>query len=217
MRYRGRWARFEDRAQRSSAQARTAPRPGAAASSTSFATRSSGWRPSSQMGEAQRAICRAAHAFTFDPRALEKAEERLFALRALARKHHVQVDDAAEPCWPASKPIAVPSTTAAAALRRLRPRSDARRSAYATPPAAELSAPAAAAARSIDKAVTPELPPLELERARFETAIESDRSSPGHMASTGSNSWCRCQPGHAAWSPDAKWPRAASLHASCWR
>src|SRR5690606_13915822 len=44
---------------------------------------------------AQVAVDAALRAAEFDPQALERAEERLFALRAVARKHSVQVDDLA--------------------------------------------------------------------------------------------------------------------------
>ena len=43
--------------------------------------------------EAVSAIDAAAGAFDFEPDLLEKAEERLFALRAMARKLGVTVDD----------------------------------------------------------------------------------------------------------------------------
>src|SRR5207248_1756949 len=42
-----------------------------------------------------RLIAEARRAFIFDPRELEQSEERLFALRALARKHKCAVDDLA--------------------------------------------------------------------------------------------------------------------------
>src|SRR5690606_17673871 len=45
---------------------------------------------------AQAATEAAMRATEFDPAALERAEERLFSLRALARKHNVQVDNLAE-------------------------------------------------------------------------------------------------------------------------
>ena len=44
---------------------------------------------------AQQAVDEALRAAEFDPAALERAEERLFALRAVARKHSVAVDDLA--------------------------------------------------------------------------------------------------------------------------
>ena len=49
-----------------------------------------------EVGEAERAIAEAQRAFVFDPKELEKSEERLFALRAAARKFKCTVDTLAE-------------------------------------------------------------------------------------------------------------------------
>ncbi|MGR3632317.1 DNA replication and repair protein RecN [Limimaricola soesokkakensis] len=48
------------------------------------------------LGEAETGVRDALDAMEVDPRALEAAEERLFALRGLARKHDVMVDELAE-------------------------------------------------------------------------------------------------------------------------
>ena len=60
-------------------------------------------RASIELGEATRGVEDALARMDFDPRALEAAEERLFALRALARKHDVLPDDlatlASHPRW----------------------------------------------------------------------------------------------------------------------
>src|SRR5260370_547146 len=50
-------------------------------------------RAATETGEALAALAGAAQALELDPRALEEIEERLFALRALARKHAVAVAD----------------------------------------------------------------------------------------------------------------------------
>src|SRR5947207_2452802 len=50
-------------------------------------------RAATETGEALAALTGAAQALELDPRALEEVEERLFALRALARKHSVTVAD----------------------------------------------------------------------------------------------------------------------------
>src|SRR5581483_7850200 len=52
-------------------------------------------RALSEATEAQAQLETARHALEFDPNKLEKIEERLFALRALARKHNVAVDELA--------------------------------------------------------------------------------------------------------------------------
>ena len=46
-----------------------------------------------ELGEAQAGVERALEALDFDPGELERVEERLFAIRALARKHGVLADD----------------------------------------------------------------------------------------------------------------------------
>ncbi|WP_341211881.1 DNA repair protein RecN [uncultured Limimaricola sp.] len=48
------------------------------------------------LGEAESGVRDALDALEFDPRVLEAAEERLFALRGLARKHEVVVDELAD-------------------------------------------------------------------------------------------------------------------------
>ncbi|MFM2355721.1 MAG: hypothetical protein RLZZ528_1457, partial [Pseudomonadota bacterium] len=50
-------------------------------------------RALTELGEAQSGIERALDAMSFDPRDLEATEERLFAIRGLARKHGVAPDD----------------------------------------------------------------------------------------------------------------------------
>src|SRR4029079_297301 len=49
-----------------------------------------------EMSEAERASAEALRAFAFDPRELEQSEERLFALRAAARKYKCPVDALAQ-------------------------------------------------------------------------------------------------------------------------
>src|SRR5205085_7256556 len=50
-------------------------------------------RAANETAEALALLNVAGHALDLDPRALEQVEERLFALRALARKHNVAVAD----------------------------------------------------------------------------------------------------------------------------
>src|SRR5205823_13626718 len=50
-------------------------------------------RAAAETDETSAALSAAARSLEVDPGALEKAEERLFELRALARKHNVQVAD----------------------------------------------------------------------------------------------------------------------------
>jgi DNA repair protein RecN (Recombination protein N) len=105
-----------------------------------------------------------------DPRRLEACEERLFALRAAARKHNVAVDGLADLRASFEGQLAglADSTDAIGRLERER---DAARDAYRAT-AEALSKKRAKAAKALDKAVAAELPPLKLEKARFVTTIE---------------------------------------------
>jgi len=122
-----------------------------------------------ELSEALSGVEGALEAMEFDPRDLELTEERLFALRALARKHEVLADDLA---------------TLADELRGRLGRIDAGEghlarmtetvavadAAYDS--AAEgLSAARATAAKRLDAAMAAELAPLKMERAVFETRI----------------------------------------------
>src|SRR5215212_3025972 len=130
-----------------------------------------------EMGETQRAISAAEHVFTFDPRALEKAEERLFALRALARKHRVQVGELPSLLMRFEADLQS-IHDGGETLRRLMAEEQETRKRFEAL-AAELSRSRLAAARQLDKAVMAELPPLKLERARFETLVEERLDKPG--------------------------------------
>jgi len=105
-----------------------------------------------------------------DPRALERIEERLFALRALARKHRVEVDALADLRADMARRLAAidDSDGHVAALVK---KAAAERSVYVDA-ARKLSASRKAAAQKLDKAIARELPPLKLEKARFRTRIE---------------------------------------------
>ena len=50
-------------------------------------------RTMAELGEAQAGLTSVQDALTFDPGRLDAVEERLFAIRGLARKHNVQADD----------------------------------------------------------------------------------------------------------------------------
>ncbi len=121
------------------------------------------------LGEAETLLTRLAEAAEADPRRLEQAEERLFALRAAARKHQVAVAD-----LPAlfdtflARLAALEDGTARLAALTLA--ADSARAAYVAACAA-LSEGRRAAAGRLDRAVATELPPLRLDRARFVTAI----------------------------------------------
>ena len=100
-----------------------------------------------------------------DPRLLEQSEERLFALRAAARKHGVTVPDLPELLDSLAARLAALETGAAqiialeTALRDTRDRYESA--------ATALSAARRSAAGKLERAVSKELPPLRLDKARF--------------------------------------------------
>jgi DNA repair protein RecN (Recombination protein N) len=130
-----------------------------------------------EMTESQEAIAEAQRAFDFDPRELEKSEERLFALRAAARKHKCQVDDLASVHQRLEHELQS-ITDGGKELEALEVRHKAALEAFRTA-ASALSKKRKVIAAKLDKAVMAELPPLKLERARFATEIDSDETRPG--------------------------------------
>jgi DNA repair protein RecN (Recombination protein N) len=120
--------------------------------------------------EASAALDAAAQSFVFDPAGLEKTEERLFALRAAARKLNAPVE-----ALPAKR------LAMAQALQALESADADLAAADAAATSAEgaywsaarvLSAARSAAGRRLSEAVEAELKPLKLDKARFHVAVE---------------------------------------------
>jgi DNA repair protein RecN (Recombination protein N) len=108
-------------------------------------------------------------ALTFDPRALEEDEARLFELRAMARKHRVQPDDL--PALTEELRAKLDRLDAGeGGIAGLEKRVATARGAYVAAAEALTAARRAAAAR-LDAAVAGELAPLKLDAARFRTAV----------------------------------------------
>src|SRR5690606_3890191 len=127
-------------------------------------------RTLNEAAEARDRIAEAVRALEFDPARLELVETRLFALRAAARKHNVQVDDLAalaEKLRSALQEIEGGETR----LVELRKAADEAAAAYGAA-ARALSEARAKAAATLDKEVMKELKPLKLDRASFKTQIE---------------------------------------------
>ncbi|MBV9826952.1 MAG: DNA repair protein RecN [Alphaproteobacteria bacterium] len=126
-------------------------------------------RAATETGEALEALSAAGHALELDPRALEQVEERLFALRALARKHDVAVADLPRlRAAIADRLIAIDTGVDSVAVLE-KAATDARAE-YVT--AAEaVSQARQRAAQRLDTAVAAELKPLRLEKARFRTVL----------------------------------------------
>ncbi len=117
------------------------------------------------LSEAEDFMERMAAAEEDDPRALEATEERLFALRAVARKHGIQVS--ALPAFYADlRARLVALESGVADIAALTTEVARLRAAYVEA-AAALSGLREQAARDLETAIGTELPPLKLERARF--------------------------------------------------
>jgi DNA repair protein RecN (Recombination protein N) len=136
-------------------------------------------RALSEIAEAEAAIDAAAEAFEFEPDRLEKTEERLFALRAAARKLGLRVDDL--PAARAEIAARLRSIeTSGEQLAEATAAATTARTAYQAA-ASALTAARRAAADRLATTVEAELGPLKLDKARFRVAIEpvaEDRAGP---------------------------------------
>ena len=129
-----------------------------------------------ELDEAASGVGRFLDALSFNPTELEEAEERLFAIRALARKHGVMADELAGFADDLRTRLnAVEQGDAdIAALRSAVTRAE---EAYGAA-ADKLSASRKEAAARLDKAMSNELAPLKMERAAFETKIDTVEAGP---------------------------------------
>ncbi len=108
----------------------------------------------------------------FEPADLEKVEERLFALRAAARKHHTTCDGL-EAVLAKYRGDLDMLQSGEASLKHVEAAAATARAAYAAA-AAELAAARQSAGTALSSAVGAELPDLKLGAARFIVEIESD-------------------------------------------
>lgn len=132
-----------------------------------------------EVADATAEIDAAADAFDFEPGRLDKAEERLFALRAAARRLRTTVDQLPVLRAAFRDKLALLEGGADALTQGERAAAAAREAWDAA--AAILSVARAAAARRLEAAVAGELGPLKLERAQFRVALEpvaDDRRGP---------------------------------------
>ncbi|MDO9413634.1 MAG: DNA repair protein RecN [Pseudolabrys sp.] len=129
----------------------------------------------------------------FDPVELENNEERLFALRAAARKYSVPVDDLAALARRYNDDIAL--IDAGEAKLKVLIAAAAKAKADFTVAADALSKARAKAAAKLDKAVNAELPPLKLERAKFTTEIVADPATAGANGIDRVEFWVQTNPG----------------------
>lgn len=129
-----------------------------------------------ELDEAMSGVADAIDQMSFNPLELEEAEERLFAIRALARKHDVAPDDLAGFAGTLRAKLDALDAGEAAQAGLEKAVRDAQGAYDAAADA--LSAARAKTARKLDKAVTAELAPLKMERAVFETRIAQDEAGP---------------------------------------
>ncbi|ESZ09706.1 DNA repair protein RecN [Mesorhizobium sp. M1060] len=142
---------------------------------------------------AQSGVEAALRATEYDPQRLEKAEERLFSLRAASRKHSVAVDDLAQLRDTMSADLA-DLDAGEGRLHVLEKQASAAREAYDIS-AAQLSALRHAAAVGLTKAVMAELPALKLERAEFIVELASDGENRMEEGIDQVEFWVRTNPG----------------------
>ncbi|QHQ34059.1 DNA repair protein RecN [Algicella marina] len=129
-----------------------------------------------ELGEAQGAVADFGESLRYDAHELERVEERLFAIRGLARKHNVLPDDLPGLADDFAARVADLEGGEAdiAGLAKAR---DTARAQYEAE-AAALTAARAEAAAGLDAAMAAELAPLKLERAVFETVLSEAEPGP---------------------------------------
>ena len=123
-----------------------------------------------EVNDARRAVDAASRGLAFDSQALERAETRLFALRAAARKHGGSCDGLVAKRNEVEARLAA-HTTARSRMRELERLLEAARSGYQKA-ADALSAARMKAAAALDERVARELVPLKLANAHFRTQID---------------------------------------------
>lgn len=147
----------------------------------------------SALDEARAVLDAAVTETEFDPRELERVEERLFALRAASRKYNVPADDLAALRERHVADVAAidAGEEALAGLEKSLAEADA----LYVKAAEKLSAGRRRAAKQLDAAVKAELPPLKLERARFITEIGSDPEARDPAGTERVEFWAQTNPG----------------------
>lgn len=126
-------------------------------------------RAAIEAAEAHELLERTVADIDLDPRRLEEVEERLFALRAVARKHGCEVGDLPSLLDTVRRRLAA-LEDGGSDLARLAKEEQAARLTYIEA-ARTMSRVRQTAATRLDGLVAAELPPLKLDRARFVTTI----------------------------------------------
>ncbi len=144
-------------------------------------------------GEAQQALDETLRRAAFDPHELERAEERLFALRAASRKYNTPADDLAALSEKFQADLAV-LEAGESSLAQLETAARDTQLRLALE-AKSLSAARTKAAAALDKAVNAELPPLKLDRANFTTMVEPLPGNAGTHGADRIEFWVQTNPG----------------------
>lgn len=143
--------------------------------------------------EARAHLENALRAANYDPAELERIEERLFSLRAAARKYNTPVDALSALAERYASDLALIDAGAErlAKLEKAAAAAEARfRSA-----AAALSDARKKAAAKLDKAVNTEIKPLKLDRAVFSTSLAADQQAAGPHGFDRVEFWVQTNPG----------------------
>lgn len=132
-----------------------------------------------ELGEAHDVVERYLESLQFDPAELERTEERLFAIRALARKHDVLPDELGDH----AQELRARLSTLDAGDAGLAQQEEAVTAAAAAydKAAQTLRLGRQKAAKRLDKAVMAELAPLKMERAVFRTELFDAEPGPEGM------------------------------------
>ena len=129
-----------------------------------------------ELDEAMDGIVSCIDTLSFNPSDLEDTEERLFAIRAIARKYDVAPDDLADLAKTLGAKLAA-LDAGDADLADLRAALTEAEAGYDDAATALTNARRKFASK-LDKAVTAELVPLKMDRAVFETVIEPETAGP---------------------------------------
>jgi DNA repair protein RecN (Recombination protein N) len=129
-----------------------------------------------EASEAEAKLAAAVQALDADPARLEATETRLFDLRAMARKHRIEVDALAD----LAEELKARAAALVAGTSSLKVLAAATREASAAYGAAATALGAArkVAAARLDAAVAAELAPLKLDAARFRTVVAAAEPGP---------------------------------------
>ena len=133
-------------------------------------------RALAELGDAVSGVERCMDALDFNPLELEHVEERLFAIRGLARKHNVVPDELGNFAEDLRRKMAA-LDAGEGEIAALEAAVHEAERAYSTT-SEKLTTARQKAAKELDKAVMAELAPLKMERAVFETQIDHETAGP---------------------------------------